>query len=439
MGPGALTVVPSAAQLGVVGYGLAAFANVLLALLLSTLWRVKMKGSRLLPVAIGSVLWAAVLALAAAHGSMYVLEWSTAEALRFGLWFAFLIGVLSGSGGNVSPWLRIGAYGGAVLLATTGLLGAVGVHVPSLSEPNVLMLVELCLSILGLLLLEQVMRFTRQSQEWRVKLLWVACGVLFAYDLFFLSLSFLFRKLNLDLWLARGYVNALVVALLAVGIVRVKAWQTRIFMSPALAFYTTSIAMAGLYLLVMAVVGYYLRAVGGEWGAVLEIVFLAAAVMGLAGAVLFGFGARLVTGVCCQALLSLQIRLPQGVARADRTAVRRQCRIAARRAHGRCLCPARQGERRRTLAGRERRIDARDLWAATMPEPMDPEFERFLAAREWVVDLSVARLDPTDGGRTPLVPEWLRALPGGWLVVPLLHESRLVAIVVLGEPLVPNA
>ena len=271
----------SAEALGVAGDGVAALAFFGLAGALLTAWRTKMKGSRLLPAALGSAAWAALLC-AGSTRALPLVEWSSFEALRLALWFSFLIGILRGSGGRVGLPIRIGAYGGAAALAAIGLLGRLGWPLPWFSEPSVLVLVGLGLSILGLLLLEQVIRHTRQSQEWRVKFLWVAVGALFAYDLIFFSVSFLFRKLDLELWLARGYVNALAAPLLAIGVMRLRAWKTRVFMSPALAVYTTSVAMAGLYLLVMAFAGYYLRVVGGQWGSILEIVFFAAAAIGLA-------------------------------------------------------------------------------------------------------------------------------------------------------------
>ena len=214
----------------------------------------------------------------------------------------------------------------------------------------------------------------------------------------------------------------------------------RMFMSPALAFYTTSVAIAGLYLIVMAFAGYYLRAMGGQWGSIVEIVFFAAAAIGLA--ILFYSGsARAWLRVFVAKYffpykydyrtewLGLTRQLSEGSAEsplAERT-VEAFARLA--KATGGGLWMVENGQLV-PVAGR--------LWATVGPEPEDVEFQRFLAAREWVVDLSVARLDPTDGGRTPLVPEWLRRLPDAWLVVPLLYEAELVALVVLGEPLVPQ-
>ena len=439
MGEGAL-MSPSAEGIGVAGYALAAVAYLVFTALLTTVWRAKMKGSRLLPAVAGSTLWALLLASAAARGALPPLQWAGVEALRTALWFAFLLGILTGSGGRVGSWLKAACYGSVVLTALTGVLADVALAGADIDGTSLLFLLGLVQSILGLVLLEQVIRHTRQTQEWRVKFLWLGVGTFCVYDLLFYSVSFLYRQLNIELWLARGYVAALAVPLMAIGVMRLRSWQARLFMSPALAFYTTSVVLAGLYLLVMAFAGYYLRAVGGQWGVVLEIVFFAAAAVGL-GVLLYSGSARARLRVLVAKYffpykydyrnewLGLTRQLSSGSADsplAERT-VEAFARLA--KASGGGLWRVDNGELV-PVAGR--------LWPAAGPEPQDRVFEEFIASREWIVDIGVARLDPTDSGRTPPVPGWLLTLPEAWLAVPLVHEGALVALVVLGEPLVPQ-
>ena len=430
----------SADGLGVLGYALAALAYVVFALLLTTLWRAKMKGSRLLPAIAATAVWALVLANASARGRLSALDWSIAEAVRATFWFAFLLGILTGSGGTVGAALRLGCYGAAALLVLFGIAGTVDNLPLAGSATSLIVLTGLVISILGLVLLEQVMRHTRQSQEWRVKFLWLGIGALYAYDLLFYSVSFLFRRLDPDLWLARGYVACLAVPLLGIAVGRMKAWQARLFMSPALAFYTTSVALAGLYLIVMAFAGYYLKVYGGQWGLVLEIVFFAAAAIGL-GVLFYSGSARAWMRVFVAKYffpykydyrnewLGLTRQLSAGSA--DSPLAERTVEAFARlvKASGGALWRV-DDDALVPVAGR--------LWPARQPEPRDAVFEAFVASREWIADLSVARIDATDAGRTPPVPAWLTRLEGGWLAVPLVHEGALVALLVLGEPLVPQ-
>ena len=66
-------------------------------------------------------------------------------------------------------------------------------------------------------------------------------------------------------------------------------------------------------------------------------------------------------------------------------------------------------------------------------EPAGSPFCRFLAERAWVMDLHEHRAAPTRYEGLAL-PAWLAALPGAWLVVPLLASDRLLGFVVLAEP-----
>ena len=73
--------------------------------------------------------------------------------------------------------------------------------------------------------------------------------------------------------------------------------------------------------------------------------------------------------------------------------------------------------------------------AADVVEPLDGPFCRFLEAHEWIVDLAAARL-----GRDAAVPlpAWLTQAQDAWLAIPLLHERKLEALVVLREPSTPE-
>lgn len=143
----------------------------------------------------------------------------------------------------------------------------------------VLLIAWLALAVAGLVLIEQIYRNTRAEQRWAIKYLCIGAGALFAYDFYLYADAILFRRIDLNLLIARGAVNALAVPLIAVAAARNRDWETNLFVSRQIVFRSGAVVGAGAYLLLMSAAGYYLRAYGGSWGGALQIVFLFAAVV----------------------------------------------------------------------------------------------------------------------------------------------------------------
>ena len=424
--------------IGAAGYWLAAAAYALLGVALLSRWRARMRGSLLLAAVAVTVVWAAVLAgtgLAEHSGARFLV---LAEALRSGAWVAFVVRALAGAGGALPRRMRAAAY------AVCGLFVGVGLLVAALSgsDAGALLVrafvpIGLGVALLGFLVVEQAMRNTRATQEWRVKFLWLAVGGMFVYDFAFLSLALMYGGLDQDLWHARGYVSAALVPLIALGVARLREWRPQVLLAPNIALYTGSIVAAGVYLLLMSFAGYWLRSVGGSWGGVLQVVFLAAAVLALA-VVLYSGSARAWLRVFAAKSFSpykydyrtewleLTRQLasdPKGVPLAERT-LDAFARLA--RASGGGVWLEADGE----LVPTAGRLAA----PSALVEPAAGAFAQYLAQREWIVDLHAERQGRPTTPPVP-VPEWLLGLHDAWLVVPLLHEGGLLGFIVLGEPL----
>ena len=146
--------------------------------------------------------------------------------------------------------------------------------------------VWLLLALAGLLLIEQLYRNGTGAERWSLKYLCLGLGTLYAYDFFMYAEALLFRQLDSNLWQARGLVAALVTPWLAVAIARNRDWQVNLHVSRQVVFHTFTLMGAGIYLLGMAVIGYFIRFLGGSWGGVLQVGFLAAA-LGLLASLLF--------------------------------------------------------------------------------------------------------------------------------------------------------
>ncbi len=431
--------------LGTLSYSLAAAAYLGLSLMLLTRWRQQFHGSLLLPAALASLLWSAALAWQLAQtasplsGLFFFLE-----ILRDVLWLAVLLRVLAGVSERAVPrWATVTVYTATAAVMFVGLgLGILhDLGVGLLAASRVLIPGMLLLALIGFVLVEQVYRNTRGSHEWSIKFLWIGTGALIAYDLCLYSIALLFNQVPLVMWEARGAANALAVPLLAVGVARTSRWSPQIFMSRRPVLYTASIIAAGFYLLAVAVAGYYVRTFGGTWGGAAQIVFMFGAALALT-LVLFSGQARARLRVFLTKHFYPYkydyrvewLRLLRTLSSASGEATLAQRTLQA-------LAQIVNSSAGGVWIARDGLFvpAAGDLAGPDSPsEPADSDFLRFLAAREWIADLNARRSRSIRDRQDLPLPQWLLKLERAWLVVPLLQEDRLVAFVVITQPLAPQ-
>jgi putative PEP-CTERM system histidine kinase len=272
-------------EIAVISYGAGALLFLALMLLLLTAWPGRAQGAVLVAACGTSALWAAVAAL---HAGLDFPPYRYVEAVEFGrdaAWLMFLLGILRHRQGREprGPGLHLRLVGRLVMyvcaLMAALLLGApyLSNGAPWLYSPA--LFVYLLLAVTGLALVEQLYRNTRPEHRWAIKFLCVALGTIFAYDFYLYSHALLFRNVDPELWGARGAVNAIVVPLIAVAAARNPQWSVEIFVSRHVVFHSVAVLGAGIYLMLMAAAGYYIRLYGGTWGGVAEIVFLFGAVV----------------------------------------------------------------------------------------------------------------------------------------------------------------
>jgi putative PEP-CTERM system histidine kinase len=260
---------------------------------------------------------------------------------------------------------------------------------------------------------------------------------MFAYDFYLYANALLFRQVDPALWAARGIVNALTVPLVGVAAKRNADWSVTLFVSKRFVFHSVTLLGAGVYLLLMAATGYYLRGYGGSWGSALQAVFLFGALLLLAVLMFSGQVRAHVKFFLNRHFFGYKYDYREEWLRFTRT-----------------LTDGDHDERWRENVVRAVaeivESPAGLLWvrertgffvpAATwnLSEPAgarlaaESSFVRFMESREWVIDLSAFDAEPeVYAGVEP--PAWLEAIPRAWLVVPLMHQERLVGFVVLAR------
>ena len=427
-------------------YGSAVAAYGLLALLLLTAWRGRVEGALMSLAALVSMIWGGFVVAYIDLGEG--IGWldsalSVSELLRVLAWLAFLLSLVLGRGR--SSWFRSRVFLFVVLLS---LVVAGSLIAPSSGSAKAVGMAGMMgLAILGLLLTEQLYRLTPLEQRYRVKYLCYATGGLFAYDFFLYSEALLYGRVDPSIWGARGLVNAFVVPLLAVAAARNPRWSVDIFISRSALFHSTAVIGSGIYLLVMAAGGYYIRYFGGDWGEIAQVAFIFVALLVL---VILAFSDRLRARTkvfFSKHFYSFKydyrhewLRFTRALTEDEgaRSLYQRLIRAMARivDSHGGGLWVD-DGGRRFILRARERGGQAVDESPCEDIEG-DASLPVFLRRTGWLVDINEYRRSPASYEGLEL-PAGLLDDPDHWLIIPLTSDQRLLAILVLDQPVTPRS
>ena len=136
------------------------------------------------------------------------------------------------------------------------------------------LLAHVSFAIIGLILVEQLYRNAVSEQRWAIKFICLGLGGLFIFDFIIYSKSLLFADIDVMLWNARGIVNALIVPLLAISVVRLQEDSRTYTISRKVIFHTSALVGTGLYLIFMSLAGFYIKKFGGNWGEIAQIIFV---------------------------------------------------------------------------------------------------------------------------------------------------------------------
>jgi putative PEP-CTERM system histidine kinase len=131
----------------------------------------------------------------------------------------------------------------------------------------------LLLTVVMLALIEAIYRQSG-SQKWQFKPMIIALGICLLLDFYLLAEAALLGKVNQQTWQARGYVHVLMLPFLVVAVKRIKSWGINVYVSRDIVLQSSLVLAAGVYLCLLAIVGYYLSYIGGNWTTLLQVVFV---------------------------------------------------------------------------------------------------------------------------------------------------------------------
>jgi len=432
------------ANLGFIGYLSCAIAFLILLAILKFSWQGKREGGVLLVAVVINIIWAAVATYHATTEHPVSVLLAVLEMLRDAAWIAFLLTILFAQVGESSGKLLLKITACIVLLVVLiaeGLLSYISLADSALPAGlvfDVLVFSHIIVAVAGLILVEQLFRNATSEQRWSLKFLCFGIGGMFAYDFYLYADASLLQEIDLTIWAARGYINVIVVPLIAVSAARNPQWSLDIYVSRQFVFHTTTLMGAGIYLIAMAAGGYYIRLYGGNWGGVAQLIFLFGAIVVLA-LLLFSGQIRARSRVFLSKhffnyrydyreewLRLINTLSDQGLDERLRDRVV-QAIAEIVESPGGVLWQRNDQNVYQVKTTLNMSLDEDDIDSSN-----NASLVRFLSDKHWVIDIDDYLNEPAVYGGLEL-PDWLKNLQQAWLVIPLLQQANLFGFIVLAR------
>lgn len=431
--------------LNVAGYMPASLAFLFLFILLLTSWRGRLYGLLLAIASLTASVWAATIAGLAYWQDTNPLLVGVLEILRHGTLTTFLFVVLNPFQPHETkadlPHIRssIIAVGLFYLASLIYVIFFGQTHSDDWGHDSVLnnnFLIGVMMAIIGMILVEQYYRNAPQEQRWGIKFICLGLGTIFVYDFYLYSDALLFKKINTDIWAARGWVNALVVPLIAISAARNPKWAVGIAVSRKIMFYSSALFGAAIYLLLMSAAGYYIRYSGGSWGTVFQLIFLFGAAVLLVILLFSGTARAWLKIFISKHFFSYSYDYREEWLRFTHTLSEQETELRIRviRSLAQLVESPAGGLWYLSEQGSYQPI-ARWNIPDVIHEAVDAgtPFCVFLKQHSWVVDLYQHDSEPQQYAAMVL-PDWLPTIPKARWVVPLMLHANLIGFVVLTEP-----
>lgn len=429
-------------DLGVISHGAAAICFLLLAIIVGTRYLRRNVDRALFLAAIISFLWAAALVTQSLFGQPDFLIRYLLELLRDASWLLLLFAILrdsfksSGLNNRVRSMM---ALGGGVLIAILMVVGVLEYFLAlELLSGKAKILGQIGLSLLGLSVVEQIWRNSTGLGRSSMKYLCIGVITIFAFDFFMYTDALLFGQVSDSFCNARGFINATMVPLFAVNVINTRKQPIEFQLSRTAVFHASTLVFAGGYLLFLAMGGYYVRALGGNWGEALQVLFLTISLVFLATLLLSRrIRARLMV-LISQNFFDYKydyreewLKMTRELADLsnDPPLPERVIRILAGLVESNGGAIWLKGER-------ESYVLKAAINLSTPKHTIidhDSELVRFFSDREWIVDLHEYGADPVSYNLLE-IPDAIAKTPDAWLIIPLYLGNDLYGMALVGNP-----
>ncbi|MDV2079749.1 XrtA/PEP-CTERM system histidine kinase PrsK [Marinobacter xestospongiae] len=431
-----------ATDLGVISHSAAVLSYLLLAILIAGKYLRREVDRTMFLAALVSAIWAFSLVSQSLWQQPGFFLRYLLELIRDAAWIAVLLALLRDAGrsgqfmGKVRTVLSNATITLVLLLLASGVLEyAFGI---ALLDGKTKVVGQIALSLLGLSLVEQIWRNCGSLGRSSMKYICVGTATLMAFDFFMYADALLFGQIADSFWDARGFINAFLVPLFAVNVINTRKQPVEFQLSRNAVYHVGTLSFAGIYLIFLALGGYYVKVMGGDWGEALQVLFITLA---LAAFLI------LVTSRRVRARIMIFISQNFFDYKYDyRDEWLKMTRELADLGDAPPL-----PERVIRILGDLVDSNSGVLWlrdedgnfalqAATNMTPpkyttIDGESEliRFLQEREWIINLAEYRQDPVRYNLLE-IPDAITKFTDGWLVIPMYLDNSFYGLTLIGSP-----
>ncbi len=268
------------AEIAVTSHAAASLLFVVLAGFFVRPWREKLYSGFFIIASLVTAYWQ--MSMAPGAGSQTGVHFQVFSSLHMSLWILALLRTLVLNMSDAqNTWKELRPlYLALLALAVLGavvvpylMLGAIVSQAGDLS-----IWVNLLLGLLGIITAEQVFRNTLDQQKQAITFLCIGASLFFAFDVLVYSNALLFSKLDQNFAELRPIVNLAAAICLVFATTRTQQ-SSRVSISRSVVFYSASLVVAGVFLLIMAAVAYYVTLFGGDWSAILRATLLGVAIL----------------------------------------------------------------------------------------------------------------------------------------------------------------
>lgn len=243
----------------------------------------------------------ALMALAAAATAGWGLCWALydldmvslwapllAATIRDASWIAVVLVTLAACRGQNALWLKLVMLSAAVL-AIDAVFSGLQLNLGSVAGITIdYQVTRIVTAILGLILVENLLRNVSSDEFWAVKSLGIGLTAIFVFNLVLRIPQFLTHATDDGLIAAQPVVLLISLPLFVMAAVRSPTLKLNIHSSRRVVFHTATLVAAGVLLQGTALAAYYVRTYGGATATILSVLVIFSVLVAFAVAVTSG-------------------------------------------------------------------------------------------------------------------------------------------------------